>query len=405
MCYNAVMNIPNYPKLKLKQGRDWTARRGHPWVFSGALQTPVPPHKAGTVVDLEDAGGEFVARGYYNSGTDIAVRILTVNPDLPIDAHFFAERLADAYNLRKTHLDLETTNAFRLVNAEGDYIPGLIADYYAGVVVIQSHTAGIDHLLDYIIDGIKQVLQPKALLLRNDVQVRTREGLKREEPQLIFGEIPKELVVTENNLKFAVNPWTGQKTGFYADQRDKRLALLHYSKGSSLLNCFSYSGGFSVYAAHANPKLKTTSLDQSAVALELARRNFSLNNLYSDKHAFVVADAFEYLQSCTERFDTVVLDPPAFTKSHREKEKALQGYVRLNTLGLPLVKPGGILLTCSCSGSISMEDFSGTIAQAAAQTHRRVQILESLEHGLDHPVNIFTPESRYLKALFCRVLD
>ncbi|NWJ45806.1 MAG: class I SAM-dependent rRNA methyltransferase [Chloroflexi bacterium] len=399
------MNTPNYPKLKLKPGRDWTARRGHPWVFSGALQTPVPPHKAGTVVDLEDAGGEFVARGYYNSGTDIAVRILTANPNMPANTHFFATRLAEAYNLRKMHLDLETTTAFRLVNAEGDFIPGLIADYYAGVVVIQSHTAGIDQLLDYIIEGIRQVLQPDALLVRNDVQVRTREGLKREEPRLIFGEIPKELVITENSLKFVINPWTGQKTGFYADQRDKRLALLRYSNGDSLLNCFSYSGGFSVYAASANPKLKTTNLDQSAAALALARRNFSINELDADKHEFVVADSFEYLQSCTERYDTVILDPPAFAKSHREKEKALQGYVRLNTLGLPLIKPGGILLTCSCSGSISMEDFSGTIAQAAAQTHRRVQILESFENGLDHPVNIFTPESRYLKALFCRVLD
>jgi 23S rRNA (cytosine1962-C5)-methyltransferase len=172
-----------------------------------------------------------------------------------------------------------------------------------------------------------------------------------------------------------------------------------------LLNCFSYSAGFSVYASSHNPAIKTTNVDQSLAALDIARKNFDLNGLDRAKHEFFATDAFEFLQEHTLRYDTVILDPPAFAKSHREKDKALKGYIRLNTLGMPLVKSGGVLLTCSCSGSVTMEEFAASVAQGAAQAGRRVQILETFEHGLDHPVNIFTPESRYLKVLVCRVLE
>jgi len=397
------MNKANYTRIKLKQGRDWTARRGHPWVFSGALINPPPNFEPGEIVDLEDMQGDFVARGYYNPNTDIAVRVLTTNPDELIDTGFFVRRISEAWNLRRMGLNLAETNVFRLINAEGDFLPGLIADYYDGAVVLQSHTAGIDRRLNQVCEAITEVIKPKGLLVRNDVAVRSREGLKKEEPRLVMGEIAPEIMVQENGLKFAVDLWKGQKTGFYADQRDKRQALIRYARGESLLNCFSYSGGFSVYAAKHNLDLKVTSLDQSAPALEIARRNFNLNNLDPSQHEFLAADAFVYLQNQTAQFDTVILDPPAFAKSHREKDKALQGYQRLNTLGIPLVKSGGILMTCSCSGSISMEEFANSLAQAAANTHRRLQILETFENGLDHPVNIFTPESRYLKVLVCRV--
>jgi 23S rRNA (cytosine1962-C5)-methyltransferase len=404
-CYNNPMQATNYPKLRLKPGRDWTVRRGHPWIFSGALQNPPADLQPGSVVDLEDSAGSFVARGYYNPKTDIAIRVLTDNSQDNIGFSFFSRRLKEAWNLRSRLLNTGKTDVFRLVNAEGDFIPGLIADYYAGVVVAQSHTAGIDQQLADIIEAIAEVVKPTGLLLRNDVSVRLREGLKKEEPRLVFGSVPEELVVQENNLKFALNPWTGQKTGFYADQRDKRLALTRYVTGENLLNCFSYSAGFSVYAINAHAALRTINVDQSAGALELARRNFELNGLDTAGHEFLVADVFTYLQETGERFDTLILDPPAFAKSHREKDKAVQGYTRLNTLGLPLVKSGGILLTCSCSGSVSVEEFSASIAQAASQTRRRVQILETFEHGFDHPVNVITPESRYLKAMICRVLD
>ncbi len=397
------MNTANYTRIKLKQGRDWTARRGHPWVFSGALTNPPPKFEPGEVVDLEDAQGDFVARGYYNPQTDIAVRILTTNPDELIDTGFFVRRINEAWNLRLKGLKLADTNVFRLINAEGDFLPGLIADYFDGSVVLQSHTAGIDRRLDQITEALIEVVKPKGLLIRNDVAVRSREGLKKEEPRLAMGEIASQIVVRENGLQFEVDLWKGQKTGFYADQRDKRQALTRYARGESLLNCFSYSGGFSVYAAKHNSALKVTSLDQSAAAIEIARRNFTLNGLDPAQHEFLAADAFEYLQNQTTKFDTVILDPPAFAKSHREKDKALQGYQRLNTLGIPLVKSGGILMTCSCSGSISMEEFGNSLAQAAANSHRRLQILETFENGLDHPVNIFTPESRYLKVLICRV--
>jgi 23S rRNA (cytosine1962-C5)-methyltransferase len=399
------MNIINYPKIQLKAGRDWTTRRGHPWVFSGAIQNPPISLPPGSLVQVQDVKGELVALGYYNPKTDIAIRTFSNNNFCQIDLDFFKMRLTETWQLRQQGLDLSRTNVFRLVNAEGDFLPGLIADYYAGVVVVQSHTAGIDLLLEAICAALVEVVSPTGILVRNDVSVRSREGLKKEEPKLVFGEVPAQLEVQENGLKFTINPWKGQKTGFYADQRDKRLALTRYAKGETLLNCFSYSAGFSVYASSHNPAIKTTNIDQSAAALDIARQNFALNGQDPIKHEFLATDAFEFLQEHKLRYDTVILDPPAFAKSHRDKAKALSGYTRLNTLGIPLVKAGGILMTCSCSGSVTMEEFAASVAQGAAQAGRRVQILETFEQGLDHPVNIFTPESRYLKVLVCRVLE
>jgi 23S rRNA (cytosine1962-C5)-methyltransferase len=396
-----------YPKLKLKTGRDWSVKRGHAWLFSGGLQSIPKNLETGSIVDLFTAADEFLARGYYNPKTDIAVRVLSYKPEETIDQTFFERRLATALASRQNYFAATETNAYRLVNAEGDWLPGLIIDYYAGYLVVQSHTAGIDKQIDCITQALITVIAPKGILLRNDVAVRSREGLSKEEPRLLFGEIPAEVVITENGLLFSLDLWKGQKTGFYADQRDKRLALQSYAKNAaSLLNCFSYTGGFSVYAAKANPALKVTSVDQSAPALEIAKRNFSLNSLPLEGQEFLAIDAFDFLQAQKTKsitYDMVILDPPAFAKSNREKDKALQGYLRLNRLGIPLVKDKGILITCSCSGSISSTDFEESIIQAAMQTGARLQLLEVMQHGIDHPLNLAVPENRYLKVLFCRV--
>jgi 23S rRNA (cytosine1962-C5)-methyltransferase len=220
--------------------------------------------------------------------------------------------------------------------------------------------------------------------------------------------------VRENNLRFSVDLWKGQKTGFFTDQREKRSALARYAlafselaESSGLLNCFSYSAGFSVYAAAANPGLKTINVDQSASALETARRNFTLNQLDPAQHDFLAVDAFKFLQSEAEqghRYAGVILDPPAFAKSHREKERALPGYVRLNSLGLPLVARGGLLITCSCSGSVTLEEFAGCVREAGARQQREIQVLETFENAPDHPYNLAAIEGRYLKVLFCRVV-
>jgi 23S rRNA (cytosine1962-C5)-methyltransferase len=397
----------NYPKLKLKSGRDWSVRRGHAWLFSGGLQNIPKNLEPGAIVDLYTAEDEFLARGYYNPKTDIAVRVLTYHPNEAIDQTFFERKIATAQALRHNNLNLAETNAFRLVNAEGDQLPGLIIDYYAGYVVVQSHTAGIDRQMDVITQALGKVFEPKGILLRNDVAVRNREGLSKENPRLLGGEVPEEVVIKENNLQFALDLWKGQKTGFYTDQRDKRHALQVYAKSAvNLLNCFSYTGGFSVYAAKANPELSVTSVDQSAPALEIAKRNFSLNDLSPDNHRFLAVDAFDFLHEQKQHnktYDVVILDPPAFAKSIREKDKALQGYLRLNRLGLPLVKDGGILITCSCSGSVSADAFEESVIQASMQTGTRLQLLEVMQHGTDHPLNLAMPENRYLKVLFCRV--
>lgn len=399
------------PIIKIKAGREWQLRRGHPWLFSGGILQSPKNVEPGGLVDLYDAANEFVARGYYNPRTDIAVRVLTRDPAEAIDEAFFRRRIEQALTLRRQTIDLSRTDVYRLIHAEGDFLPGVIVDNYAGVLVLQSHTAGIDRQLEPLTAALAEVMQPQAILLRNDVAVRSREGLAKEEPRLLLGDIPPNLTIQENGLRFGVDPWKGQKTGFFTDQRDKRQALQKYAAnlpdGPSLLNCFSYTAGFSVSATTARPGLLTTNIDQSAAALDAARRNFELNGLDPSAHHFEATDAFKWLEAERERggqFDIVILDPPAFAKSFKEKDKALQGYTRLNRLGFPLVKPGGYVLTCSCTGAVSLDEFEGCLREASAATGRSLQTLEIFQNGPDHPVNQAVPESRYLKVFFCRVI-
>ena len=244
------------------------------------------------------------------------------------------------------------------------------------------------------------------ILLRNDGQSRRREGLEVEEPVVVAGDVPERVVVCENGVQFLVDFWQGQKTGLFLDQRDKREALRKYVAGKQVLNCFSYTGGFSLAAALVSSETQVTSVDISAPAMETAREQFTMNGLDAERYGFEVADVFDYLQEAHERgqmFDVVVLDPPAFAKSQGARVQALKAYRRLNTLGMQVLREGGILLTCSCSGVVSMDDLMGAVAQGAHRLARTVQVLEPYTHGLDHPVNIAMPETSYLKALFCRV--
>lgn len=242
------------------------------------------------------------------------------------------------------------------------------------------------------------------ILLRNDSTARRREGLEVEEPVVVSGEVPEQVAIRENGVQFLVDPWHGQKTGFFLDQRDKREALRKYAHGKRVLNCFSYTGGFSVYAALTSSETRVTSVDVSAPAMEVARQHFTLNGLDPAQHEFVTADVFDYLEEAQrngELFDIVVLDPPAFAKTKDARGQALKAYRRLNTLAMQVLQPGGILLTCSCSGVIGMDDLLGILSQSAR--HRGVQLLETYTHGVDHPTNLAMPETVYLKAVFCRV--
>lgn len=400
-----IVSSTYYPTASLKPRRDESLQGGHLWIFSGALQQP--PHwiESGGLVDVKSATGQFVARGYYNPHTDIAIRILTRDPEELIDADFLRQRIRQAIALRDV-FDLTQTNAYRLIHAEGDGLPGLIVDRFADILVAQIHTAGMERLSPLLIEILMEETGAHGLLLRNDSQGRRREGLAVEEPTIAAGVVPVEVTIRENGLLFNVDLWEGQKTGFFLDQRDKRKALQKYARSKRVLNCFSYTGGFSVYAAITDSRTRVTSVDISESAIEMARQHFVLNGLAPDAHSFLIADVFDYLEEVGrqgEKFDVVVLDPPAFAKTQSARSQALKAYRRLNTLGMQALRPGGILLSCSCSGVVGMDDLLGALSYSAQRLHRTVQLLETCTHDVDHPVNLAMPETVYLKAIFCRV--
>jgi 23S rRNA (cytosine1962-C5)-methyltransferase len=399
------MDSIRYPTASLKPYREEPLIRGHLWVFSGSLQQPPYWIEPGGLADIKSAKGQFVARGYYNPYTDIALRILTFDREEAIDVAFFRRRIQRAL-ARRAELTASQTDAYRVINAEGDGLPGLIVDRYADVLVMQIHTLGMEHLRSLVVEALTQEIDVRGILLRNDVQARRREGLELEAPVVVAGEVPAYITIQENGLSFLVDPWHGQKTGFFLDQRDKRAALRKYAPGKRVLNCFSYTGGFSVYAAVSSAETRVTSVDISASAMELAVQQFKLNGLDPNKHEFLVADVFEYLEMAHEGgelFDIVVLDPPAFAKTQHAKKQALQAYQRLNLLGMRVLPPGSLLLSCSCTSVVSMRDLHEILKQDAQHLSRQIQVLESYTHGIDHPVNPAMPETAYLKAIFCRV--
>ena len=395
----------HYPTASLKPHKEESLAGGHLWIFSGALQQSPRWIEAGGLVDVKSSTGQFIARGYYNPQTDIAIRILTRDPEEAIDAEFMRKRIRSAVELRSV-FDPDQTNAYRLIHAEGDGLPGLVVDRFGDALVVQINTIGMERLRPLLLNTLMQETRAGGLLLRNESQSRRREGLEVEEPIAIAGEVPRQLTIRENSVQFLVDLWQGQKTGFFLDQSDKREALRKYARGKRVLNCFSYTGGFSVYAALTSSETNVTSVDISPPAIEVARQNFTLNGLDPDQHEFLIADVFDYLEEAAsnrEQFDIVVLDPPAFAKTQSARAQALKAYRRLNILGMQVLRLGGILLTCSCSGVVSMDDLLGVLSQSAQRFRRSVQLLETYTHGVDHPTNLAMPETNYLKAVFCRV--
>lgn len=397
-----------YPRVSIKKGREWQILRGHPWLFSGGISQAPKAVSAGDVVDLVDFNGAFIARGYYNPECDIAVRILTLDTNEIVDNSMLRSRIENAWQHRLRSIDTATTNAFRLINAEGDFLPGFIVDKYAETLVVQSHTRGSDSLLKPLLEQLEQVVNPECIVVRNDSTSRKREGLSLEAPVVIKGtSAHSTITILENGIQFIVDVLHGQKTGFFADQREKRFALAKYCSlitgAANMLNCFSYSGAFSVYAAKANCSIRTVNVDESKKALELARKNFELNGVPLDHHQFVEADAFQWLDADDTTFDIVIVDPPAFAKTHKDKPRAIKGYTRVYSQGLKRTQSGGLLVVCSCSGAITMEEFLGCVKDAAGNTHRQIQIVETFQHGADHPINAAAPETGYLKVAFCRV--
>ena len=384
-------------RIILKSGKDQSVKRFHPWIFSGAIKKIYGSPSEGDVVDVFDNKNTFLARGHYQPGS-IAVRILTFeNTETGID--FFRERIRNAINYRESAVLKNTreTNAFRLVHAEGDNLPGLIVDYYNGVVVMQMHSVGMYRLREELTEILKDLLGEKvrAVYDKSGETVPYLSGIGARNGFLYGSSGPVE--ITENGFRFMVDIESGQKTGFFIDQRENRKMLAEYSEGRNVLNLFAYTGGFSVYAMK-NARM-VRSVDSSASATGLADENIRLNFGDDKRHEAVKADAFSYLAGTKDEFDLIILDPPAFAKHNNVLANALQGYKRLNLKAIEQIRPGGIIFTFSCSQVVSRENFRKSVFAAAANTGRKIRILHQPGQPPDHPVNIYHPESEYLKGL------
>jgi len=395
-----------YPVLRLRSGREYTAVMGHPWLFSGAFADLPQDLPAGSIADVVSNRGDWIARGYVNPKNSLAFRVATLDANEDLDAAFYLRRIERAQRLRA--LLPATVNAYRLVNAEADFLPGLIADRFDRWLVAQFHTAGVERHREHIIEALRQVPGIEGILTRDDLRVREREGLNVGGPSVAFGSVPERIEIQEYGVRFLVDPWGGQKTGFFLDQRDKRAVIGEVARGArTLLNCYSYSGGFSLAALARNPDLHTVNVDSSEPALELARANYVLNGHDPDAHVFHTGDVSRYLPAVGDsdtRYDVVVVDPPAFAKNLKMKERAMRGYESLNIHAARAVSPGGLLLTCSCSGAVTLEEFEGVVRQALQRTRRVAQVIANFGPSLDHPTLPDFPEDRYLKALLLRLL-
>ena len=388
-------------KIILKKGRDESLRRFHPWVFSGAVAQIVGQPSEGDVVGVFTHDGSFLAYGHYQIGS-IAVRILSFSGEDVLSPDFWVNMIGRALRVRQaTGLanGLET-NCFRLVHGEGDGLPGLIIDWYDGVCVMQAHSVGMFRAKGAICEALKSVFgdRLKAIYDKSSGTAPFKAGLDLVDGYLFKAEgfSDDEQVVLENGNKFFVNWTEGQKTGFFLDQRENRALVGRYSAGRNVLNLFCYTGGFSVYALRGGA-LRVDSVDSSKKAVEMVSRNMSLNGYGSDLHEDICADAIDYLREVPEdKYDLIIVDPPAFAKHRGALNNALRAYQRLNAAAISKVAPGGLVFTFSCSQVVDKEAFALAVFSAAAQTGRSVRILDRLNQPADHSVNIYHPEGEYL---------
>ncbi len=386
-----------YRKIFLKNQVLKNISGGHPWCFSGAIERIEPGISNGDLCSVY-CQGNFAGIGYYNGNTDIAVRIIT-RLDQPVDRNFFVKRFEE---LKRDREELPgNSNACRIAFGESDNLPGLIADKYGDVIVIQIHTLGMERLKDEVAGALAEVFKPQMIYEKSDAGSRRREGIDSESSSVLYGRLIEEVEITENGFKFCVNIVHGQKTGFFLDQRQNRLALVDYCRGKNVLNCFSYTGGFSVYAAGAAKKV--TSVDVSKRAIEAARKNFTLNGFNPDDHEFVAADVFEYLNGLEKgKFDVIILDPPSFAKNRRSLANAIKAYTTINTKALENLDDYGILVSSSCTTHVDELTFIKILHQSSVNAGCQLKVLESKVQPPDHPYNLAFPEGRYLKYFILR---
>ena len=381
--------------IKLKKKEDRRVLRGHPWIFSNELVELPKDAAPGELVDVLDFSGGFIGRGYINPRSLIAVRLLTRKRE-EIDVDFFRRRITNARDLRQ---GLGFGESFRAVFSEGDGLPGLIVDKYADTLVMQCLTAGIDRMQDAIMTALREVYAPRAIVLRNDVSSRELEGLPQEK-RVVFGETSGIVTMEESGIKYRVDVLEGQKTGFFFDQRENRLALRDLVKGRRTLDCFCYVGAWALSAARFGAT-EVIGIDSSEKAIRLATENAALNGLSAQFKAADVFEELRLLEKQKERFGCVILDPPAFVKSRAKVREALKGYKEINLRAMKLLEPGGVLVTCSCSHHIDEELFREMLIDAAYSAGRQLRLLEMRSQARDHPALLAARETQYLK---CAVL-
>jgi 23S rRNA (cytosine1962-C5)-methyltransferase len=393
--------MPAQVILQPRRARPFYGR--HPWVYAGAIAAVQGEPGDGEVVDLYSHGGDFIARGLFNSQSKIRVRLYSWSAESPLDQNFFRERLQNAVRLRDLLGLNRSGQACRLVFSEGDGLSGLTVDRYDRWLVVQFTSLGLAQRREMLADLLLELAEPAGIELRTERGIGRLEGLELQDGPL-RGQVPTEpIIIEEDGLRFLVHLAEGQKTGFYLDQRENRRAVARLAPGRRVLDAFCYTGGFGLHAARAGAR-EVLGVDVSEPALALARENARLNGF--SNLMFVGAEVFSHLdalQQSGERFGLIVLDPPKFARSRNALEEALRGYRRLQKLALQLLEPDGFLVTCCCSGLITVSMLDDLLAQLTAEERREVQILEHRGQAADHPVSTVCPESNYLKCIISRV--
>jgi 23S rRNA (cytosine1962-C5)-methyltransferase len=386
-------------KVYLKKGKEKAINQKHLWIFSGAVNRVDPGILDGDIVEVYSDAGKILGSGYYNSLSQIIVRMLIFGDD-NFNLDFLSNLIKNAIEKRESDPLLKNCSLYRLINSEGDFLPGLVADYYSGNIVLQFLTLGMDKMKKDIIDIIKSQFNPNSIYERSDHAGRKAEGLEESSGE-IFGTSPEEIICEERGMKFIIDIRKGQKTGFFIDQRENRDSVKRLSIGRKVLNLFCYTGGFSVAALSGGCE-NVISVDSSAPALSLLERNIELNG-FKDKNNSIHMDVFDYINTTEFDSDFIIADPPSFAKSKGNLNKALRGYKDLNYRIFKKCKPGTMVLTFSCSRFIDIDLFQKVIFSSALDSGRKVSIISKAGHASDHPVNIYVPETEYLKSVLLLV--
>ena len=387
-------------KAVLKATRESRVRSGHPWVFASDVVNVIGDFEPGDVVEVYSSKDTFLGKAFYNPNSQITLRMLTYR-DEPVNADFFRRRIQTAWEYRQALCD---PMSCRLIYSESDFMPGLILDKFSDVLVMQSMSLGIEKWKDCITDLLVQIIKPCGIYERSDVPVRRLEGMQQT-TGLLYGEVPERVLMKENGISFSVDVINGQKTGYFLDQKENRLEVMKLSRDAKVLDCFCHNGSFALHAAKGGAR-SVLGVDISEEALVVARENAQMNDL--NNVTFEAHNCFDHLRELTdarEKFDIVILDPPAFTKTRSQVESALRGYKEINLRGLRLTRDGGYLVSCSCSQHVSTEQIVDMINLAARDAKKRVRFVELRSQGHDHPVLPASPETRYLKCAIMQIFD